>query len=164
VAKKNLSAFEASFDEQMPHLQSLSAFREKAKNLLEGANKNRAFAPRTDYEEQELLRKMRKMQADNKEIDMTVLFNTERAERLRKRLHKKAFKTYKNYEFLKAGLVKPNESTQRKDALAPFKKNNFMFPAADRLASELFTDKIYQEAMDYGEALDDRGRRFNGYD
>jgi len=107
---------------------------------------------------------MRKMQAENKEIDMTVLFNTERAERLRKRLHKKAFKTYKNYEFLKAGLVKPKEQTQRRDALAPFAKESYRFPACDRLASELFTDKIYHSALDHGEALDDRGRRFKGYD
>lgn len=61
---------------------------------------------------------------------------------MRKRLHKRAFKTYKEFEFLKAGLVKEKE-VERKDALKDFKKGDYAYPAVDKLASELFTDKVY---------------------
>jgi hypothetical protein len=56
------------------------------------------------------------MQRENKEIDYSELFNTERAEKVRKKAHKKAFKTYKEYEFLKAGLRQP-KMAQKTDTL-----------------------------------------------
>jgi len=63
---------------------------------------------------------------------------------------------------LKAGLIK-EKAVERKDALKQFKKGEYAFPALEKLASDLYTDKLYAQHLDYGETIDTRGRRFHGY-
>ena len=63
---------------------------------------------------------------------------------------------------MKAGLIK-EKVVERKDALKKFKKRKHAFPALEKLASDLFTDKLNAQHLDYGETIDTRGRRFHGY-
>jgi len=44
------------------------------------------------------------MQKENPDLDLTQLFETERAEAARKAQHKKAFASYKAFQFLKHGV------------------------------------------------------------
>ena len=48
--------------------------------------------------------KIRQLQKENPDIDYTQLFDTERAELARKAQHKKAFASYKAFQFLKHGI------------------------------------------------------------
>ena len=48
--------------------------------------------------------KIRELQKENSDIDYTQLFDTERAEIARKAQHKKAFASYKAFQFLKHGI------------------------------------------------------------
>lgn len=50
-AKQNLRKFEENFDEHLPRLESLKAFREEALQLLERGNKDREWIKRTSAEE-----------------------------------------------------------------------------------------------------------------
>ena len=64
---------------------------------------------RTEDEEKRLNQKIRELQEKYPHVDMTQLFDTERAEKARKVLHKKAYASYKAQEFLKAGLPEPGK-------------------------------------------------------
>lgn len=59
---------------------------------------------RTPSEEDALNDKIKKLQKENPQIDYTQLFETERAETARKASHKKAFASYKAFQFLKHGV------------------------------------------------------------
>jgi len=59
---------------------------------------------------------MRDLQARYPHVDMTQLFGTERAEDARQALHKRAFSSYKQFEFLKAGL---NENGEKPESVKP---------------------------------------------
>ena len=48
---------------------------------------------------------MKELQAKYQHVDLTQLYDTDRAESARKTLHKKAFASYKAYEFLKNGVT-----------------------------------------------------------
>lgn len=162
-ARKNLQSFENDFDSYMPKNESFWQFREKAKRLLEGPVANRDYVFRTDEEDERLLKKIRKMQQENKEIDYTALFNSERADRLRRRQHKRAFKTYKAHEFLKAGIRKPKAEAKGFEAMEKMRTGDYRYPGYSELAADLYTDKMQLEIQDHGEMIDTRGRRFQGY-
>jgi hypothetical protein len=67
--------------------------------------------------------KIRQLQRENPDIDMTQLFDTERAELIRKNQHKKAFASYKAYEFLKHG-VEMTKKQNKEDKVSPRKSND----------------------------------------
>jgi hypothetical protein len=75
-------------------------------NPYKGRN-NKVFL-RTPKEEEELNEKIRHLQKENPDVDYTQLFDSERAEEARKSQHKKAFASYKAFQFLKNGVeLKP---------------------------------------------------------
>jgi len=64
---------------------------------------------RTKRELEELYDKMRTMQSENPNIDLTSLFENEKTEKTRRETHKMAFQNYKKFEFLKAGIMNPRD-------------------------------------------------------
>jgi len=76
---------------------------------------------------------------------MTQLFGTERAEDARQALHKRAFASYKNYEFLKAGLNEKGENPEPKlsDAKRRLKENDpYNFPALDDTVAKVLSKDV----------------------
>jgi hypothetical protein len=59
---------------------------------------------RKAHEEEKLNDKIRQLQKENPNVDFTQLFDTDRAEKARRALHKKAFASYKAFYFLKHGV------------------------------------------------------------
>lgn len=170
-AKAEFRQFEKDLDQVLPKREKLMQFREMAKNLIEN-NKNHVrshFTPRSPHEEKQLTQKMRDFQAKYPNIDMTQLFETEQAELARKALHKRAFASYKAYEFLKAGLTKSGEKPTHKDDVSDAKRrlkenDPYDFPELDQsVARVLSKDIMVPELLDMGEQINVPGRRFKGY-
>ena len=49
-------------------------------------------------------------------MDLMQLLTTEQTERAKKQQHKAAFQSYKQFEFLKAGILTPEEQRQQEAA------------------------------------------------
>ena len=72
---------------------------------------------------------------------MTQLFDTDRAEDTRRALHKQSFASYKAYEFLKAGIRKPEErKSEAKQRLE--QKDPFNFPELDHTVHAVLSDAV----------------------
>jgi GTP1/Obg family GTP-binding protein len=84
-SRKELRDFEKNIDKDLPSLKKLKDFRETAKDVIDGKRSFKgALLQRTQREEQDLMDKIRQLQKDNPDKDYTQLFQTERAELLRK--------------------------------------------------------------------------------
>jgi len=106
-ARKELRQFEQDIDRELPSLKKLKEFRELARDVIDNGDKPKyqTFNPKRTQEEEEILNdKIRKLQKENPDIDYTQLFDTDRAEQARKAQHKKAFASYKAFQFLKNGV------------------------------------------------------------
>ena len=57
---------------------------------------------------------MKELQKANPDLDLTQLFESERAEKARREQHKRAFQQFKKYEFLKAGILDSAEEKEVK--------------------------------------------------
>jgi hypothetical protein len=80
-------------------------------------------ATRGAREEARLNDKMRDLQQKYPHVDFTQLFETDRSENARKVLHKKAYASYKAFEFLKNGLkAKVSEQDPMNVKLSPAKQ------------------------------------------
>jgi hypothetical protein len=113
------------------------------------------------------------MQRENPDLDLTQLFETERAEIARKAQHKKAFASYKAFQFLKHGVElqsrgvdsQPAAAQPKSSQPAPFKSADpYDFPPLQQAVDRLMKtkDKL-PRVLDAGEALTDKpGRKF-GY-
>lgn len=77
--------------------------RDVIENRDNGIRTEKSTKRRT-AEEEKLNDKIRALQKENPNVDFTQLFDTERAEQARKALHKKAFASYKAFQFLKHGV------------------------------------------------------------
>ena len=72
------------------------------------------------------------MQRENPDIDLTQLFETERAEIARKAQHKKAFASYKAFQFLKHGVeLKSRGANSQVAAAQPKSSQPAPFKSAD---------------------------------
>ena len=116
-------------DKDLPSLKKIKDFRDLAREVIDDPSRPKVGAlldKRTTQEERDLDDKIRKMQRENPDLDLTQLFETERAEVARKAQHKKAFASYKAFQFLKhgveiksRGLVETPKAAQSQPA--PFK-------------------------------------------
>ena len=94
-------------DKDLPSLKKIKDFRDLAREVIDDPSRPKVGAildKRTTKEERDLDDKIRKMQRENPDLDLTQLFETERAEIARKAQHKKAFASYKAFQFLKHGV------------------------------------------------------------
>lgn len=124
---------------------------------------------RTEQEEADLNEKIRKLQRENPDMDLTQLFDTERAEKLRKEQHKKAFASYKAFEFLKHGVQtqqaksKKNEKPQKKKTALESRDPYAFPPIEETVALFLTKDSDQIKVIDGGDALLERSGRKFGY-
>lgn len=91
----------------------MKEYRELARNVIEDKKYNARTVEaygRNASEEEALNERIRELQKQNPNMDLTQLFDTERAEQARKAQHKKAFASYKAFEFLKNGLEHQKKS------------------------------------------------------
>jgi len=114
TAKENLAKFEKEMDNDLPESKKLREFHAVAKEVIDNDPYKRG-STRTPEEEELLKEKMRRMEKE-KGIDLTELFESEPAERARKSIHKKAFASYRAFEFLKGGITKKKEEEKKKDS------------------------------------------------
>jgi len=68
---------------------------------------------RSDLDEEKLRAKVKEFEKKYPHVDLSQLFNTEKAEDARRSLHKNAFASYKAREFLKQGI---NQNKEQVDA------------------------------------------------
>lgn len=93
----------------------MKEFRKQAQELLE----NDKYKTRVDdrfrtLKDDEIMKeKLREYQKENPNLDLTQLFQTEKAEKARLALHKKAYASYKAFEFLKSGVDFAKKSTKK---------------------------------------------------
>lgn len=106
-SRQDLREFEQNMDKDLPSLKKIKDFRDLAREVIDDPSRPKVGAlldKRTTQEERDLDDKIRKMQRENPDLDLTQLFETERAEIARKAQHKKAFASYKAFQFLKHGV------------------------------------------------------------
>lgn len=121
----------------MPQSKKLKQFRDFSKNLIEnesGFIRGSASSVRTQDEEDRLREKLRELQAKYPHVDLTQLYDTDRAESARKALHKKAFASFKAYEFLKNGVTQSTEQRVKGESEAKrrLRENDpYNFPELD---------------------------------
>lgn len=117
-------------DKDLPSLKKIKDFRDLAREVIDDPSRPKVGAlldKRTTQEERDLDDKIRKMQRENPDLDLTQLFETERAEIARKAQHKKAFASYKAFQFLKHGVeiksrgVVETAKAETQSQPAPFK-------------------------------------------
>ena len=90
--------------------------------------------------------KLRELQAKYPHVDVSQLFDTERAEDARKTLHKKAYASYKAFEFLKND-VDPSKSGYGKPSLSAAKKrleenDPYNFPELNESLAQVLSDDV----------------------
>lgn len=95
-------------DKDLPSLKKIQGFKELAREVIDDSSRskilNNYVKKRTAREEANIDDKVRQLQRENPDMDLTQLFDTERAEVARKAQHKKAFASYKAFQFLKHGV------------------------------------------------------------
>jgi hypothetical protein len=81
-------------DKELPSLKRLKEFRSIAQEMIEnpkGRTRRHASSRRTKRETEELYQKLKEYQASNPNIDVSSLFETDKADEIRKAMHKRSF-------------------------------------------------------------------------
>ena len=96
---------------------------------------------------------------------MTQLYETQRAEDARRSLHKKAFASYKAFEFLKGGVPSTSVINKKSDAKRRLEENDpYNFPQLDQTVHAVLSKNVLTaQLIDHGEQINVPGRRFKGY-
>lgn len=114
-ARKDLRDFEANIDAHMPKARKLKEFRDFARDIIENKPyrmRQAKMSRRTREEEREVDEKIRKLQKENPSVDLTPLFNSDRADAARKEMHKRQYASYKAFTFLKNGVKKAEDTSE----------------------------------------------------
>ena len=93
-AREKLRNFESNMDKELPSLKRLKEFRSIAQEMIEnpkGRTRRHASSRRTKRETEELYQKLKEYQASNPNIDVSSLFETDKADEIRKAMHKRSF-------------------------------------------------------------------------
>ena len=93
-AKKRLREFEQNIDKELPKTKRLQEFKQLAQEILENSkHKTRRHESqrRTKREQEELNQRMRELQKEYPDLDLTQLFESEQAQKARREMHKRAF-------------------------------------------------------------------------
>ena len=139
-------------DNELPDLKKLKEFRSLAQEMIENPqHKTRRHKSnrRTKRETEELYEKLKAHEAANPGINLTSLFETEQIEKARLRMHKKAFQSYKDFEFLKAGINKPKKD-QRGQAKESDVFEPFNYPGLKDTVSGVLVDGIQPRVGNVG--------------
>lgn len=93
-SKKKLREFESNIDNEMPSLQRLKDFKKIAQELVENPNgrtRRHISSRRTKRETEELYQKLKALERENPDMDLTTLFESHKAEEIRRAMHRRAF-------------------------------------------------------------------------
>jgi len=165
-----LRDFEANIDAHMPKARKLKEFRDFARDIIENKPhkmRQAKMSRRTKEEERELDDKIRKLQKENPSVDLTPLFDSDRADVARKEMHKRQFASYKAFTFLKNGIKKAEDSSEMAAYTVSQKKleenDPYNFPALNESVNTILSSEIdLPRVLDHGDTIDTPGRRF-GY-
>ena len=167
-AKQRLRDFESNMEEELPSLKKLKDFRAIAKEMIENPKgKSRKLIRRSKRETEELHEKLKEFASANPGVDVTTLFESEKTEKLKREMHKRAFSSYKRFEFLKAGIDvdKPDKKeafrrnlglAEESDAFEPFN-----YPPLRESVARILRPEIQPRMLDVGEPMKAPGRRFS---
>lgn len=133
AAKQELKNFETTINDELPSRKKLEEFRKLARDIIEdapGTTRQGRISDRTKDEEDRLKLKIKELQDKYPHVDMTQLYDTQKAEDARRSLHKKAFASYKAFEFLKGGVsATPASVSQKSEAKRRLEENDpYNFP------------------------------------
>ena len=108
-ARRKLREFEQSLDEQLPSRKRLKKLRIFAQSLVEDHkylqhSESQFGELRSDLNKQRLDRKVKQLEQENPDLDLTAIYSNDKTEAARKVMHKKAYASYKAYHFLKHGI------------------------------------------------------------
>lgn len=167
-SRKELRDFEKNIDQDLPSLKKLKEFRELAREVIDDPAQPKLgtiLSKRSPQEEQVLNEKIRKLQKENPDIDYTQLFDSERAEQARRVQHKKAFASYKAFQFLKHGIELQSRSSAASKPIdaaelsknkkpAPYQSADpYDFPPIKDTLNLLMTKDKVPRVLDSGDAL-----------
>lgn len=145
----------------------MKEFRKLARDFVENKPYDtRATYGRTPEEEDKVNQMIRKMQKENPDIDYTALFDNDKLEGVRQNQHKKAYASYKAFQFLKHGvemraqLEGPKKVEDPKKALAA--RDPYNFPPLQETVAKFLTKDKFVRVLRQGDTLARPGRRF-GY-
>lgn len=94
LAKERLRNYESNIDKELPNLARLKGFKQLAQEMIEDPKgKTRRFESgrRTKRETEELYEKLKEFQRENPNVDVTQLFENEKADKIARFNHKRAF-------------------------------------------------------------------------
>ena len=163
----------------MPNRQRLKDFQLFAKSLIQDNKSSSMMKSKMDYlrsqgEEHELRKKIAEFEKAHPGVDLTALFDSDLAEEARRALHKKAYASYKAYNFLKNGVKTGKEVAMQDSKVKVEKESNakrrlrerdpYNFPALNKRVEDQFTSESgLPQLADHGEMITTPGRRVNGY-
>lgn len=107
---------------------------------------------------------MKKLMEEHPDLDLTQLYDSETAENARKALHKKAFASYKAYQFLKNGVDIKKDKYSQYENIEAVDSKKFEYPDSfkytDSLVSHILTSGIQSRIADQGLRNRRPGRKF----
>ena len=118
--------------------------------------------------------KIKEFEKENPHVDLTMLFDSKEVEAARLAQHKKAYASYKAYNFLKHGIKtgkaideqdnKPKVEKLSKAKLRMKKNDPFNFPELNESVAQVLTSDVPVPTLkDMGDMIKTPGRRVNGY-
>ena len=115
-ARQRLRDFEKDMDAQLPSRKRLQKLRSFTQGLIEEHATLLKDKPvfgelRNQLEKDQLDRKVREFEAAHPHVDLTPMYDNEKTEAARRALHKKAYASYKAFQFLKHGIKRGAELT-----------------------------------------------------
>ena len=169
-AKKNLRDFEKTMDKIMPKNKKLKKFHERTKDLLEDhefENRSKKIAgERNEWDQLKLDRKIRDLEKKFPNVNFDQLYATDKADAAKFALHKKAYASYKAFQFLKHGVKTFKDAEEEKQPKISKAKQRlldndpFDFPLMDQTIARLLTkDVIAPTVIDKGSKINKPGRR-----
>ena len=170
LARQELREFEKEIDSMLPSRKKLKKFRKMARSLIEDNNYKSRVEPSsqfmTELERDRFDAKVKEMEAAYPNLDLTTLYESDSADQARQVLHKKAYASYKTFNFLKHGVkTKKEESPKLSKSKQRLLDNDpYNFPELEQTVHGVLSDSITQtELNDRGEAILRPGRRFDNY-
>lgn len=116
-AKKNLREFEKNMDNMLPQSKKLQRFREQARALMEDhefdSREAMAGGKMTELDQAKFDRKIKELQKKYPHVNFSQLYASESAEAAKQALHKKAYASYKAFQFLKHGIKTSKEADSK---------------------------------------------------
>ena len=155
-------------DNMLPQNKKLQKFREQAKALMEDhefdSREAMAGGKMTELDQAKFDRKIKELEKKYPHVNFSQLYSSESAEAAKQALHKKAYASYKAFQFLKHG-IKTSKEADSKPKLSKAQQrlidnDPYNFPMMDDTVHRLISkDVTAPTAIDTGDRINKPGRR-----